>query len=449
MDPSATSEAALTRPVVRRRSYHRLYASHLLAQFGDRLWQFAVPILFSSIWTDTLLPSAFFSFFLYIVKLLCVPAIGRCVDTTDRLRLIVRSTFGQMMCMFMSALLLVGLAKSVEASGARFGENGLDLMLLVALIAVGIVGDLFNVAGKLGIEKDWVVVIAGGDRALLAKLNANLRRIDLLCKIAAPFLFGILINLETGRQEQVVLGTSLVMGWNLLAVFPIYHAWSSVYFQYADLQTVRPAKRNNPLRVFAQGCKAYVRLPAFGASLAYCFLYFTVLSDHHPLSTAFLRIDGVSAAVLGVARGGGALMGLLGTVLFTFLRTQLGLIPASLVSAWAFAGCIVPISLLYIDSAEYWPLRSYLLLGAIVVSRVFLWCFDLSNVQMMQETVAEDSRGELNGMQAATCQVMELVMSFLSLFCTAPGQFRFLVFASAAGVSMAAVLLSLWATCRR
>ncbi|TYZ68533.1 hypothetical protein PybrP1_000157, partial [[Pythium] brassicae (nom. inval.)] len=35
-----------------------LYISHFLSAWGDRMWQFAVPILFMEVFVDTLLPSA-------------------------------------------------------------------------------------------------------------------------------------------------------------------------------------------------------------------------------------------------------------------------------------------------------------------------------------------------------------------------------------------------------
>lgn len=218
--------------------------------------------------------------------------------------------------------------------------------------------------------------------------------------------------------------------------------------EFVDLQSVKPNKETNPFSVIVQGGIAYTRHKVFVASLAYCCLFFTVLSDHHPLSTAFLKMDGVSSVVLGAARGCGAFTGMLGTVMFPCVRSKLGPVRSNVFAAWAFVLCILPISLLYIDP-NHWSARAYLLLCAIVVSRIFLWCFDLANVQLMQETVEEDCRGEINGMQDATCNVMELIMATIALFCTAHSQFRILVFASGGGVTLAAVLITLWAMTRR
>ena len=203
----------------RGRAIWRLYVSHLLAQFGDRLWQFAVPILFISVWTDTVLPSAIFEFLLQVLRILFVPAVGRRVDTMDCLKLVSFGTFGQNSCIFLSGALLALLFLRVDKSGAAFGEDAIDVCFFVLLILIGIVGDLFNIAGKLGVEKDWVVVIvdeelrhglsqARDDR--LTELNTRLRRIDLLCKILAPLSFGLLVGWPQSRMVEVMVGTGAV-----------------------------------------------------------------------------------------------------------------------------------------------------------------------------------------------------------------------------------------------
>lgn len=436
----------------------RLYVSHMLAQFGDRLWQFAVPILFISVWTDTLLPSAIFQFALSVLRIVFVPAVGRRVDTTDRLKLVRFGTFGQNTCIFVSGALLALLFWRVDKNGTWmvFGEDPGDTLLFVLLILIGIVGDLFSIAGKLGVEKDWVVVIVDeelrrGDTQVreerLTQLNSTLRRIDLICKIVAPLSFGLLIGIPgQTRRDEVMLGTGMVCAWSVLSTFPIYWAWRSVYFEYADLQSKKPPKKQNPFTVLVQGGKAYVRHPVFAPSIGFCMLFFTVLSDHHPLTTAFLKMDGVSNAVLGASRGCGAFTGIVGTFIFPKLCSRLGLVPANIVEAWAFVGCILPISLLYIGDTG--TVHAYALLTAIVLSRVFLWGFDLANVQLMQEMVEESARGELNGMQSATCNVMEFVMAILGLFCTSRNNFRVLVFASGGGVTCAALVITLWAVRR-
>lgn len=65
-----------------------MYASHFLSSWGDRMWQFAVPLLFMEIFVDTLLPSALFSLLLYLGCTLCMTSAGRWVDRAPRMVLV-------------------------------------------------------------------------------------------------------------------------------------------------------------------------------------------------------------------------------------------------------------------------------------------------------------------------------------------------------------------------
>lgn len=143
-----------------------------------------------------------------------------------------------------------------------------------------------------------------------------------------------------------------------------------------------------------------------------------------------------------MARAGGAFTGILGTYLFPYLNARLGLVHTNIAAAWGFVLCIVPISLIDLPGDTMGTGRAHAMLFAIVISRVCLWCFDLANVQTMQEAVAENARGEINAAQEAMCQLMELVMATLAIFFS--GTFRFLVFASALGVSSAAAIITVW-----
>ena len=90
-----------------------LYASHFLSAFGDRLWQFAIPVLFMEIWDQTLLPSAIFSFAIYSSSLLFMPAIGTWVDRSPRLPMIRTSILVQNVSIFVSSGLMVRLCAAM------------------------------------------------------------------------------------------------------------------------------------------------------------------------------------------------------------------------------------------------------------------------------------------------------------------------------------------------
>ncbi len=72
------------------------------------------------------------------------------------------------------------------------------------------VANLASVGSKISVEKDWVVVIAKGNKDFLAKMNSTLRTIDLLCLLVAPLLAGIVFDqvsfvicLENGKLLSI------------------------------------------------------------------------------------------------------------------------------------------------------------------------------------------------------------------------------------------------------
>jgi hypothetical protein len=68
-----------------------LYISHGLSSFGDRVWQFAIPVLFLQIWPDSLLAVAVSQFVTYLGLTIFMPLIGSWVGKTHRLTINVLS----------------------------------------------------------------------------------------------------------------------------------------------------------------------------------------------------------------------------------------------------------------------------------------------------------------------------------------------------------------------
>ena len=90
-------------------------------------------------------------------------------------------------------------------------------MVFSAVVLFGIVGELFNQAQKLAVEKDWVVVIAPST-AKLQEMNTRIRRIDLLCKVLAPTTVGFILDASGDNpREKIFWGALLVAAYNLLS----------------------------------------------------------------------------------------------------------------------------------------------------------------------------------------------------------------------------------------
>ena len=86
-----------------------------------------------------------------------------------------------------------------------------------------------------------------------------------------------------------------------------------------------------------------------------------------------------------------------------------------------------------------------LLLAGIVTSRLGLWMSDLTISQLFQETVAEQERGIVAGMQNSFNSILGLIMYFLVIALPKPEQFGLLVLMSVTAVGFGGVLYASFA----
>ena len=110
-------------PALRTRLARVLYLSHFLSAWSDRMWQFAVPMLFMEVFVDTLLPAALFGLVLYTGCIVMMPVAGRWVDTGDRFKVFSRALLGENLCVILSSLFMLVLVHEVQRLGVRVGDT--------------------------------------------------------------------------------------------------------------------------------------------------------------------------------------------------------------------------------------------------------------------------------------------------------------------------------------
>ena len=477
-----------------------LYAGHFLSCFGDRLWQFAVPVLLMDVMVDTLLPGALFSLSIYLGCILAMPYVGKWIDTTSRRRVKLLSLVIENVCIVVTS---AGLAYLIVFTG----EGHLDPRVrptwtprlyayFGGLVAVSVIGEIFNNAQTIALEKDWLVEIAkattrseDGFSSRLQHLNTTIRRLDLLCKILAPTAFGLVLQFGVGKDNithEATTGALLVGVWNLLsfpvefafnkevlAAYPILeakththedgtiHAHPGWHSPHEHPKVTSPRVTSMP-RSSASDTTGFVVLQSskgggkgggawstyfshrvFLASVAYCLLYLTVL-DNGALMTSYLRWRDFPAGYLGASRGLCAVFGIAGTFAFPAIHRCTGsLTRAGLISIWMFWILQLPSVL----SFWWWGESStsdYATMLAMIISRVGLWSFDLAETQLLQEWVEEEDRGTINSMQIATYRACFVVIQGLGMIFHNPADFPYLVAVSTGTVLLASVIYSAW-----
>ncbi|OQV16413.1 putative Solute carrier family 40 member 1 [Hypsibius exemplaris] len=198
-----------------------------------------------------------------------------------------------------------------------------------------IVGDCASVAMNIIVEKDWVVVIAGGSKTDLADMNATIRRIDLTCQILSPI---IIAQIMTFGAHYI--GTIVVSVWNVLSMVAEYFILQKVYEQRPQLAVKAsksassdqqpPAKRPLHRQIFRScfairdGWQTYFKNRVAPAGIGLAFLYMTVLSFSGVTNT-YVRTQGLSESVISIMMAVGAVTGIAGTFVFPILRQKVGL----------------------------------------------------------------------------------------------------------------------------
>ncbi len=190
------------------------------------------------------------------------------------------------------------------------------------------------------------------------------------------------------------------------------------------------------------------------ASVAYCMLYFSVL-DGGTIVGAYLRTEGISYSVLGITKGCGALMGIMGTYITPLLANRCGLKleVIGLFTIWLFWICLFPSGIQFVAeelfggdvfSADKNVDDAYVILGCMIVARGGLWAFDLAENQMMQERVEAKVRAQVNGVQVSVSQLFMILVSAFAMVFNQTSDFYVLVFLTLGIILSACIVYTVW-----
>ncbi|KAJ9461339.1 Solute carrier family 40 member 1 [Diplonema papillatum] len=400
-----------------------LYIAHFFGTFGDRMWQFAVPYLFTKLWMTDMVSQDIFCLFLYGGTFFGMFYAGNWMDATQRLPLVRTAVVlegAALLCSIAFFYLLVSVGQSVESVDGKTDLTASPAVVFTfaVLLITTLLAEIMTRTSTMALERDWVIVIADGDQLYQAHLNSWMRRIDLVCKLCGPMLFIVLdhvLDPAEGSRTRIMNGLYVVAGWNIIAVPMQLWTLQKVYDAFPALaeKTCAVGERQNPVVVLKEGFSDYWKHDVRWASLAYGQLWFTVL-DSGNLMTAFLVHEGISDYLNVATRGAGAIFGILGTFAFPHLVAHCSNVEqAGKVSITAFCVIVSCIGLGFIFLSIH--TAAYTMCVGLVLSRMPLWSFDLSIQQILQQRVAEDQRGIINGVNTALCQIQMMTIYVVAL----------------------------------
>eukprot|EP00090_Calanus_glacialis_P026523 TRINITY_DN41749_c0_g1_i1.p1 TRINITY_DN41749_c0_g1~~TRINITY_DN41749_c0_g1_i1.p1 ORF type:complete len:515 (-),score=149.24 TRINITY_DN41749_c0_g1_i1:159-1703(-) len=461
----------------------KLYCSRALTAWGDRLWAFGLGLLLYKIYPEDLSVVSGYGLANSAVSIIFGASIGNWIDSSQRLTaaktfLIIQNTSVALNCCILAAYF------HWEAEAIQHFGSWVTAVVATLSIVIALVSTLSSAGSKIVVEKDWIVVIAGGDDDKLASMNSIFRTIDLVCLTVSPVLAGVLFSFTSYVITAIVIG-----GWNICSVVFEYLLLVSIYKQFGGLAK-KPTQTAEPkggvggimdkVTGSAQGWTYYFTHKVRNAGLGLAFLYMTVLGFDN-ITWAFALMQCVSEVVLGILVAVSALVGIAGSLAFPPLRKLLGKERAGMVGMGALVSslslCVVSVWLPgspfdpwlvkqnvteileegsgMVDESENSAELCHdgiiditsvsVLLTGIILARAGLWMADLSITQILQENVEEQKRGVIGGVQNSLNSSLNLLKFGLVLLMPDQHMFGILIILSFTFICLGATSLTSYA----
>lgn len=477
-----------------------LAIQHASSSWGFRSAEFAYPLMMVQLFTNTLLPASIYGFVTTAGAILFSNNVGRLIDTYAHTKL------RTLRAMILSQKLLVGASyalflvlfssEALRQEAENGGKGPRDAKANVrpwaifgAITVLGIGVMLSNVGVSVGVEREWVTIISDGSSARLTRLNAIMRRIDLISKLVSPLFVSLLTSaLSYTLTAVVLLSVNAVTGiFELVFVGIVYRRFPSLAADERasiarreaaeDVRSSRSRSHEQPstpqstakarftrlaMRINKsvkddilqqyRDWKLFVRLPVFLTSLCISLLYMSVLS-FDPTFIAYLKSETLySDAFIAGMRAVGVVTGLIGTFLMPVMQKRIGLVRTGSYSLFAELFPLIPaVVSLWITGSPTdrfglsdkrrpsW--NTGLLFSGLALSRIGLWAFDLTQLAMIQTALSPEQLGvdasrknALMALQFSLQNMFDLGHYGLTLGWNKPDEFKY-----AATVSLGAV----------
>ncbi|KAJ5329630.1 iron-regulated transporter [Penicillium brevicompactum] len=443
---------------------NRLYLSHFLSTWNSRVFEFGAVLYLATIYPGTLLPMSVYALSRGLAAIILASAVGHFIDVTNRLKVVRLSIVLQRLAVAASCAIFYLLKVSTQM------PRGLNISLLVALACLACVEKLCSIMNLVAVERDWVVVVAGNNHEICAHLvalktcllialcvlamNAQMRRIDLVCKLIGPLFIA---SMDVISTDTAIL---VNFGMNVCSVVVEYHSIAKVYYMVPGLRESKQPVDPNPSRddVEPHGLKAriwkpcqaitrksaqdlvsYIGHPVFLPSFAGALLYLTVLSFSGQMVT-WLLSAGYDSALIAATRAISVACEFLATWIAPWLMGRIGTTRAGLwLASWQIA-CLVAGMTVFWEFFDFPLISASGIVGGTILSRIGLRGFDLCAQIIVQEGVDANTRGSFSSTEAAWQNLFEICSYVATIIFSRPDQFQWPVLISVIAVTLAGVL---------
>ncbi|MQL78542.1 hypothetical protein Taro_010968 [Colocasia esculenta] len=452
---SEEEQAALAATPAHPSGLYALYASSLAGNLVEQLWNFAWPAAVALL-HPSLLPVAVLGFFTKLAIFAGGPLVGHFMDSFPRIPTYNFLSLIQTAAQLLSATMIIYAHNTLRHASAS--AMLLQPWFIVLVFAAGI-ERLAGLALGVTMERDWVVLLAGTNRPIaLAEANAMLSRVDLLCEIAGPSVFGFLL-----AKYEPVTCLKLASGL-MICTFPFLVLFGQLTNKLSSGVLDRPKfpmtcdksgtvslpnwgnlgkALKNGMDAIRNGWMEYKHQPVLPASVAYVLLYFNIALVPGALMTAFLTHQGISPHVIGGFSGLCALMGITATFTSASLVKRLGILKAGAAGLIFQASLLATATFVFCSCSLSYrtPLLAFLLL--IILSRLGHMSYDVVGTQILQTGIPASKANLIGATEVSMTSLAELMMLGVAIIANDVSHFGFLAI-----LSVSSVVGATWMFCR-
>uniref|UniRef100_A0A0E0DLL4 Solute carrier family 40 member n=1 Tax=Oryza meridionalis TaxID=40149 RepID=A0A0E0DLL4_9ORYZ len=429
-----------------------LYAACLAGNATEQLWNFTWPAAVAVLHPASILPVAVLGFFTKLVVFAAGPLVGELISSLPRIPAY-RSLAAIQTAAHLVSVATITYAFAVHRAAAA------SLLLrpwFAVLVASTAVDRLACVALGIIAERDFVVQLAGAGRPVaLAKANATLSRVDLLCETVGASIFALLLS-KNNPLTCIKLSCVISLCALPLLIFLCgeMNRLADGIFDHSENTTSHAEKTSSfsirktveeAVATVRNGWSEYMRQPVLPASLAYVFVCFNVALAPGALMTTFLIHQGVRPSVIGAFGGSSAAVGILATFATARLVKELGILKAGaagLIAQSALLGAAVVVYLTGAVSRRAGALFAFL--GLIVASRAGHMAYSAIGLQVVQTGNPASKAKLIGATEIAVASLAELAMMAVAVVASDASHFGALAALSATAVAAAAGMYCRW-----
>ncbi|KAL2396964.1 Solute carrier family 40 member 2 [Exophiala dermatitidis] len=462
-----------------------LYTSHFLSMWNARGFEFGAILFLATVYPGTLLPMSIYALLRALAAIALSPTLGRMIDSNDRLWIIRLSIVSQRLGVAMSCLIFALLFRHKADLSPIFVTALLGLLVVLACFE-----KLGSITNTVSVERDWVVVIAGADEAFLQALNAQMRRIDLFCKLVAPLAIALLHGWSPVIAVRATLITNVLsVGAEYFLIARVFHKVPALGDRADDRSRSRSTHTepddSNPIEMQQEQeqeqqqqqhitqtpsssvitkyllpiitpLRIYMSQPAFLPSLALSGLYLTVLSFSGQMTTFLLAIPDpkITSTMVGILRTISTISEISSTFVAPRAMDKIGPVRAGIwFLSWQTLCSSIAVGLLWMTTASSGLGSDRVILPlfitGVILSRFGLWSFDLCAQLIIQESILPAYRGSFSAVEMSLQNLFELCAFATTIAWPRPDQFRYPALVSLAALYLSAGLYAKFVRDRR